>query len=157
MNKTLTCCFTGHRKLPKDKIEIILMCLEREVERLITQGVTNFISGGALGFDQMAAALIVAKREMGNDVRLIFALPCRDQDALWSERQKKLYQQLLNEADEIVYVADKYYDGCLKQRNRYMVDHAGHCLCAMLRSPSGTAQTLNYAREKHLHIINVAE
>lgn len=39
--------------------------LDREVENLIGLGVTNFISGGALGFDQIAASLIVAKKEMG--------------------------------------------------------------------------------------------
>lgn len=65
MEKAKTCCFTGHRRLPKDKIEQIVIRLNQEVDNLISQGVTDFISGGALGFDQIAASLIVAKKEMG--------------------------------------------------------------------------------------------
>jgi uncharacterized phage-like protein YoqJ len=60
MEKETTCCFTGHRRLPKDKIEHIIMRLNQEMDNLISQGVTNFISGGALGFDQIGASLIVA-------------------------------------------------------------------------------------------------
>ena len=97
--KKNTCYFTGHRRLPKDKIGKIVIRLNQEVDNLIGQGVTDFISGGALGFDQIAASLIVAKKEMGHDIRLIFALPCRNQDELWNAEQKKLFYGLLGEAD----------------------------------------------------------
>jgi len=60
-------CFTGHRKLLANKIEYIIKRLSDEIENLIRQGVTDFISGGALGFDQIAASLVVAKKEMGAD------------------------------------------------------------------------------------------
>lgn len=86
--KEHTCCFTGNRKLPQDKIEKIVLNLNREVENLIAQGVTDFISGGALGSDQVAASLIIAKKEMGQRNRLIFALPCKNQDEFWAEGQK---------------------------------------------------------------------
>lgn len=151
-----TCCFTGHRKLPKDKIERILKGLDREVEDLIAQGVTTFISGGALGFDQIAASLLVAKKEMGIDIRLVFALPCRNQDENWNDNQKRLYHDLMAEADEIIYVSEVYSDGCMKKRNRYMVDRSAYCICAQLHPLSGTEQTVKYARRKGLRVINVA-
>lgn len=44
-----TCCFTGHRTLPAKKIEKIMMKLDREIENLIAKGMTDFISGGAIG------------------------------------------------------------------------------------------------------------
>lgn len=156
MEKTKTCCFTGHRRLPKDKIEQIIIHLNQEVDNLISQGVTDFISGGALGFDQIAASLIVVKKEMGNKVRLIFALPCRNQDELWSIEQKQLYHGLLGEADEIVYVLEDYSDGCMKKRNRYMIDRSAYCICAMIHPAGGTAQTVRYARQKGLTIIDVS-
>lgn len=53
--------------------------LNQEVDNLISQGVTDLISGGAFGFDQVAALLVVAKIEMEYNVRLIFVLPCRYQ------------------------------------------------------------------------------
>ena len=109
-----TCCFTGHRNLPANKIEKIINNLDCEIENLITKGITSFISGGALGFDQIAASWIVAKKEMGKNIRLIFALPCRNQDDLWSEQQKQLYKDLLSEADEIIYISEEYNTSCMK-------------------------------------------
>lgn len=151
-----TCCFTGHRHLPADKIEKIIVNLDKEIENLITSGVTDFISGGATGFDQIAASLIVAKKEMGKNIRLIFALPCKNQDALWNEKQKVLYNGLLSEADEIIYVSESYDPFCMKRRNKYMVEHSAYCICALLHEKSGTAQTVRLARKNGLKVINVA-
>lgn len=155
--KSKTCCFTGHRRLPEDKIKSIIKNLDREVDNLIIQGVTNFISGGALGFDQVAASLIIAKKEMGRDIRLIFALPCKNQDKLWNDEQKWLYRNLLAEADEIVYVSEEYSDGCMKKRNRYMIECSDYCICALLHAFGGTDYTIRYARQKGTKIFNVAE
>lgn len=155
--KNLTCCFTGHRNLPQNAIEHITLCLNDEVDNLIRQGVTHFLSGGARGFDLIAAALIVSKKEMGADLRLDFILPCRDQDALWPERERKLYHGLLAEADGAVYLFDTYRPGCMKRRNFFMVDHADYCIYAMLHDRSGTWQTVQYARRKGVHLIGVAD
>lgn len=152
-----TCCFTGHRKLPANKIEYIIRRLNEEIERLIKEGVTIFLSGGATGFDQLAASLIAAKKEMGYDIRLELALPCRDQDKKWSEKQKDLYRYLIESADEVNYISETYTDGCMKKRNFYMVDHSAYCICALLNDISGTGQTVRYAQRKKLRIINVAK
>lgn len=152
-----TCCFTGHRRLSQEKIESIVKRLDIAINGLIDKGVTDFISGGAIGFDLIAASLIVTKKEMGHDVRLIFALPCRNQDEKWSDGQKKLYHDLLGEADEVIYVSEKYSDGCMKKRNRYMVDNSAYCICAHLHQMSGTDQTVRYAQRKGLIIMDVAK
>lgn len=154
--KFKTCCFSGHRKLPSNKIEQIVKRLNREIDCLISQGVTDFISVGALGFDQLAASLIIAKKEMGQDIRLIFTLPCKNQDELWNAEQKNLYRNLIAEADEVIYVSEEYHDGCMKKCNRYMVNRSLFCICAQLHTFSGTNQTVKYARLKGLRIINVA-
>ncbi len=100
------CCFTGHRNLPAGKMESIIKRLNDEMENLMYQGVTNFISGGAVGFDMIAASLVIAKRELGYPVRLVFALPCKNQGKYWPEEQIRLYQKLLNAADEIHYISE---------------------------------------------------
>ena len=151
------CCFTGHRNLPANKIEKILRNLDREIDNLIAKGVTDFMSGGALGFDQIAASLIVAKKEMYKNIRLIFALPCKNQDEKWNEEQRNLYKILLFEADEVIYVSDEYDDFCMWKRNNYMVEHSACCICALLHERSGTDQTVRYARKKGLRIVNVTE
>lgn len=158
MDKSLACCFSGHRKLPESKISHVVARLNKEIDVLIEQGITDFISGGALGFDQVAASVIVAKKEMREDIRLIFALPCKNQDERWNADQKRLYRNLIAEGDEIVYVSeDEYYDGCMKKRNQYMVDRSAYCICALLKSRSGTGQTVRYATQKGLRVINIAD
>lgn len=153
--KEHTCCFTGHRKLPKETIAQMVKRLDQEIEKLVRQGVTDFISGGAIGFDQIATSLIVAKKEMGRDIRLIFALPCRNQDARWRVEQKRLYSNLLTQADEIICVSDEYHTGCIKKRNEFMVDSAAYCICALMYDRSGTGQTVRYTRQKGLRVINI--
>lgn len=151
-----SCCFCGRQYWPQSAIEKIVVRLNSEVENLIRLGVTHFLSGGERGFDQIAAALILSKKDLGYDVHLDFVLPCRNQDALWSEREKRLYRGLLAEADSICYIADTFQPGCIKERNRYMVDHAGYCIYAVLHDRSSTWQTVQYARKHGLQLIGVA-
>ncbi|MCD7946698.1 MAG: SLOG family protein [Oscillospiraceae bacterium] len=151
-----TCCFTGHRKLPANQVQPILLKLEHEIDHLIAIGVTDFISGGAMGFDLIAAALIVDKMKIAKNIRLIFALPCKNQAELWPTDQQKLYYDLLKEADEVQYVSEAYTPFCMKKRNQYMVEHSSYCICALLYEKSGTGQTVRYAYTKGLEVINVA-
>lgn len=155
IKKEKACCFTGHRKIPKHRLQNMIINLDREIEILIEQGITDFISGGALGFDQIAASLIVAKKEKHKNIRLIFALPCKNHDEFWSENQRTLYKSLLCEADEIIYITQEYADGCMKKRNRYIVEHSLYCVCALLYEKSGTGQTVRFARRKGLKVVNV--
>lgn len=152
-----TCCFTGHRKLPSDRIESIAVRLNVEIERLIKRGVTIYYSGGALGFDQMAASIIIQKREEGQNVKLIFTLPHKKQEELWSAKQKILYKNLLAKADDIIYVSDTYDKDCMKRRNYYMIRHSDFCICALLHDKSGTFQTVKFAEKMKLEIINIAD
>jgi uncharacterized phage-like protein YoqJ len=94
-----------------------------------------------MGFDQVAASLVIAKKEMGANIRLVFALPCRNQDENWTYEQKRLYRDLLNEADEVRYILEEYSTDCMKRRNHYMVDNSMYCICALIHGVSGTAQT----------------
>jgi hypothetical protein len=41
-----TCCFTGHRNIPKDEYSAVKKHLEEELKKLIHQGVKYFGAGG---------------------------------------------------------------------------------------------------------------
>ncbi len=60
-------------------------------------------------------------------------------------------------ADEIRYISDEYTADCMMLRNYAMVDNSVYCICASLRGASGTAQTIAYAKEKGVTVINVAK
>ena len=97
----------------------------------------------------------MAKKEKGINIRLIFALPCPDQDKFWNAEQRTLYRNLLKEADEIAFISSEYYDGCMQKRNQYMADQSEYCICALLYKSGGTEKTVRYARQKKLEIINI--
>ena len=149
--------FHRTQKISRKKIETIVYNLNREVEKLIQAGVTTFLSGGALGFDQIAAFLIISKKEMGYNIRLNMILPCKGQEDLWTTKEKQLYKQLLSVADSIEYVSEVYSKDCMEKRNKYMIDKSEYCICALLREKSGTGQTVRFAKEKNCQIVNVAK
>ena len=88
-----------------------------------------------------------ARRPLGGASPI--ALPCKNQDEFWTDEQKRLYHNIIAEADEVIYVSEEYANGCM------MEDQSGYCICALLRPMSGTNQTVRYARQKGLHDINV--
>jgi len=134
-----------------------MLNLNREVDRLIESGVTTFISGGALGFDQMAACLIASKKETGFNIKLVMALPCHGQEEFWNTKEKEMYKYLLEVADVVEYVSENYSNDCMEKRNQYMVSQSAFCVCALLRDRSGTGQTVRMARLESCHVINIAK
>ena len=50
-----TCCFTGHRELSPTCERALTEILDRRLEALFAIGFTEFRTGGALGFDTLAA------------------------------------------------------------------------------------------------------
>lgn len=54
-----TCCFTGHRDIPTEVKPYITKQLERILRNLIGEGIRYFGSGGARGFDLMAADTVL--------------------------------------------------------------------------------------------------
>lgn len=157
MPRETTCCFSGHRSLPEPDISLLSARLLLHIHMLCEAGVTDFVSGGALGFDQLAAEAVIEARASGLPVRLIMALPCENQDGRWAPAQRQRYRTLLAEADERHCLSPAYYVGCMAVRNRFMVDRAAHMLCYQTSHSGGTAQTIAYAREKGLSIVNLAQ
>ena len=151
-----TCCFSGHRALPGENVETIRKELSVVIDEHIKKGYTRFISGGALGFDLMAARLVAEKRKMNNEIRLIMILPCRDQHIKWSRRDKMKYEEILALADDVEYVCEKYCTGCMHLRNKVMVDSSQVVISYLTDCRGGTAYTVNYAKEKGREIINIA-
>lgn len=150
------CAFTGHRVIPKDRKKELEKALFDTLKALYEEGVTEFIAGGALGFDTLAEKVVLTLKKEYPDIVLRLILPCRNQDDLWKIGDKAVYRDILKKADSVEYVTDVYTDGCMLERNRRMVDNAS-VLVAFYdgRQRSGTAMTVNYARKKELRIINV--
>lgn len=151
-----TVCFTGHRALPAAELPEISKRLEQALLFLIEQGDRYFCTGGALGFDTLAAQAVLHLRERYPQLRLILLLPCRSQTRGWPQADVDLYEEIKRRANQVIYVSDGYFRGCMQKRNRCLVDSSSVCLCYLTRSTGGTAYTVNYARRCGLQVLNVA-
>ena len=71
-----TCCVTGHRNIPAERIAYVEQELRREVQAAIEDGYTRFISGFAEGADLMFAAIVAEQKEHNPDLfwRLLFLM-----------------------------------------------------------------------------------
>lgn len=152
-----TACFTGHRVISAAEKERLVPELDLLLERSYLHGYTTYIAGGAVGFDTIAACRVIVMKRRHPDVRLILALPCRNQTEKWdSVEDIKLYKVILGYADDVLYISEMFERGCMYKRNRFMVDNAALCISYCKRAKGGSAYTQSYADENGLGIINLA-
>jgi len=152
-----TVCFTGHRKIPSGEYKNIAERTQSEIIKLIKKGYRYFGAGGAMGYDTLAADIVLNLKSQFPQIRLILVLPCRDQSKSWSETDKNIYNQIREDADKIVYTSEKYDRGCMFKRNRHLVDHSSVCICYLISQTGGTAYTVEYSKKQGLQIINITD
>lgn len=156
------CAFTGHRprKFPWGYNEADARCvalketLTKEIAKLVDAGYTDFLSGMAEGADTWAALAVLALKKENPALRLHCILPCEGQAGGWPASARERYFSILVQADEVVYVSREYRDGCMLERNRYLVNHAAYLLAVYNGEwRGGTAMTVRYARKLGREII----
>lgn len=129
--------------------EHILKCFELLKPRKI-------ISGMALGFDQLLA--IVA---LENNLKVIAAIPCDNQDSKWPDKSKKLYHSILGNSLVTVKVVSPgpYHISKMQIRNVWMADNSNAIIAAWNGSDGGTANCVRYAetKEKLIYRIDPSE
>lgn len=152
-----TCCFTGHRSLPENRRNEIAARLEETIESLIHSGYLYFGAGGALGFDTICAQTVLRLRQSYPQIKLILVLPCVSQADRWSSADRAVYQEIMGQADKVVYTSQEYTRDCMFKRNRHLVNYSSVCICYLTKGYGGTAYTVDYARKHGLRIINIAE
>ena len=117
----------------------------------VRRRIEKVVSGMALGFDQDGAEVAL---ELG--LHLCCAVPCDEQDRMWPQESRTVYQRMLASAAEVVIVSPGPYAAWKMQtRNVYMVDRAAAAhgwLVAAHESgtPGGTQNCLAYADTKPL-------
>ena len=138
--------------------EALVLALDKKICSLIEKGVTNFITGGALGFDTLAAETVLKLRDTRfPNITLSLALPCIEQTKGWNLHQKERYDEILKKANNIHYISKEYTPDCMMKRNMYMVDNSNYCIFYLLNTRSGTYKTVSYAMEQNLEIINILD
>lgn len=178
--KILKICITGHRniygydwKIPGNTL--IFKRLMKTIESLITtSGYDTFIftTGGALLVDQMAATVIIFLRKKYRKeytIRLIIAVPFKDQPNKWYPKDIQRYNSHLKVADKVIYVdkikgyqknpldIGRYNKEKLAIRNKLMVDVSDVLIAVYddTKIKSGTHLCIEMAKNKGLYIIYI--
>lgn len=157
-------CFTGHRpnKLPWGYNESLPSCIAFKkdlydmLEKAIQNNYNYFISGLALGIDLICAETVLELKKKYPNVKLEGAIPCANQDARWNEPSKKRYAKVVNQCDYTNVLSSVYTDDCMNDRNKYMVEKSDVVIAIWNGKPSGTGNTVKFAKEKgcKIKIIN---
>ena len=167
-----TVCFTGHRPQAKcmfgfnlndERYKPLYKELTRTIELCINEeGITRFISGGALGVDQIAFWLIHKLKDKYLDIKNIVAVPFKNQDKVWTEEQKYWYKKVLEKTDEIIFVDElndfkyktegvpigDYSRDKMQKRNEWMCDNSRIVIAVYDgSSKGGTRNCIYYARK----------
>ena len=150
-----TCCFTGHRpsKLPWGTREEDPRCVALKgriaaaLEEEYAAGVRHFISGMAQGVDMYTAEIVLELKKQYPQITLECAIPYERQAVRWPEALRNRYFSIAERCDQETMLQRQYTPDCLRKRNQYMVGHADIILAVWNGSPSGTGQTVWYARE----------
>ena len=101
--------------------------MAQQIGELISSGVSNFLSGMALGAD------------------------------IWGAEQRERYFNILAACDDTVYISRHYTPYCMFQRNRYLAENADVLLAVYNGCKrGGTAYTVKYAKStgKEVRIID---
>ncbi|MBQ8684937.1 MAG: DUF1273 family protein [Clostridia bacterium] len=146
IEKANACAFTGHRSLDEAFSSELL---EREIENAILLGVTVFFNGMAAGFDLIAAERTLALKRKYPQIKLIACIPYYGQEKSFSDGDKKRYAEILKKADEQVILSERYFRGCMHERNRYMADRADMLIAYCKKDTGGTAFTVKYFQKKY--------
>lgn len=139
-----TCCITGHREIPPDKMDILRQRLKQEVEQAIADGYTCFLSGFAEGADLLFAEIVADKCRVCPSIQLEAVLPDRDRyNRLMAVADTRA---LLDACAAVHVVSETGHAGVYHQRDRYMVDYSRRVIAVYDgRETGGTAYTVGYA------------
>ncbi len=156
IDKSKVACFSGHRKLPQNYTQLTAD-LESAIVSLIERGVVFFGAGGALGFDMLAEETVLRLKEQYPQIRLVLVLPCppEQQTLKWNSEQKRRYYDIIERADKVRVLSDRYTSSCMLDRNRHMVDNSGYLICYLRENTGGTSYTVRYAESVGVEVIRI--
>ena len=162
MTKIKTLAFSGLRphKLPWGYNEdhpacrsLILDIRARLAGLIEDENVRYFVTGMALGADQICAAIVLDLKSRYPDIMLEAAVPCRNQDFKWPRPSREHYREILALCDDIYVVCEEYSYDCFERRNSYMIDKCDILLAAWDGRPGGTCNTVGLAKNSNKRII----
>lgn len=155
-------CFTGHRpnKLngyePSQNKELLWTIHECVINLIEKENIDTFINGVALGVDQWSAKIVLKLKEKYPHIKLISAVPCKNQHKKWKAASRKEWQYIIDNSDQVIYVTEEEYNSkCMQERNEWMVLNSEIVIAVWNGTSGGTGNCVKFAQQKNKRIINL--
>lgn len=101
-DKAVSAAFTGHRFYNFSQQEVIRERLNKAILEAYEHGISNFISGFAIGIDLMAAQIVQSLKPSCPGMTLTAAIPFRGQADRFKPSDRMVYDGLMASADEVI-------------------------------------------------------
>ncbi|MFI3286160.1 MAG: SLOG family protein [Rikenellaceae bacterium] len=158
----LTVAFSGNRNMISPQVHVgddIEHIVRTHLIDLLNDcydaGKRIFLSGGAVGFDMIAADEVLCLKERCSDVKLVLVIPFEGQESKFSEVEKARYLSLMERADHIVKISNVYNIGAYHMRNDFLVCNSSLLIAYNANREGGAASTVRRATKVGLHVINI--
>lgn len=154
IDKTKAIAFTGHRQLGMDT-SILEKDLTHQLLECYQMGYSNFMVGGAVGFDMLVAEVVLKLKKEFESINLFIAVPYKGHYLYFRDNEKGRYKVIAEQATNII-LSERYYKACFLHRNDYMLAN-----CSLLVAyydgsfRSGTGYTIRRAEQNNISIINL--
>lgn len=150
--------FTGHRPHKLGDPALLRSNLQRVLGIILKENPdTQFIVGGAPGFDTIALEVLLTMTALEN---IVVAVPFigfekyAGKDEAWNERARKLNQESGVRQLSVGGNWGTFAEKC-NRRNEFLVNNATEMVAYCDGSPSGTRNTVNMAKYKNMKVTNL--
>lgn len=150
-NRETTACFTGHRTYDGSRNEE----LATAIRRLYDDGYRTFLCGMAVGFDLIAADVVLSLRNELKGLQVVAVVPFEGMQSRFSNSQRALFERVIGEADTVITLAERYTASCYMTRNNFLVDNSSAVIAYFTGEKGGTAYTVRRAVKKLSLIVNI--
>lgn len=109
----------------------------------------------AVGFDISAAEVALDLRRELAGLKVHAIVPFEGMQHRFSEGDRRRFEQIIREADEVITLAPRYSIEVYAVRNNFLVDNSSACIAYFTGKKGGTAYTVHRAVKKLAYIINI--
>ncbi|KPU45058.1 MAG: SLOG family protein [Bacillota bacterium] len=151
-----SCCITGPREIPTEKIEYVRQALHREIEQAVADGFTVFLSDMDKGTNLEFAMIVAEKKKEIPELFLEAVYP----HAGRMKAKNKQVRELMSQCSGFKLISQDYNRDCQFAANRYLLESAQRVIAFSDENiKSNTAQILRMAAAKELevHMISLSE
>ncbi len=159
----ISVAFTGNRDITPHRglkcVDLdgsLRQLLSERILEVYHHGCRNFLSGGAVGFDLLAAEVVLSLKALCRDISLVLVIPFDGQDEKYSHEDKLMYERILREANQVIVINETGYDvAAYHLRNDFLVRHSSHIIAYSNGRGKGTRSTIKLAKKLGVEVDNL--